>query len=480
MDKIVHITNTGIRITPWKRGQTCLYLENCNSIYDPVYHRKVPVTGFQKKKTYYTYRYNLEKLQVMLPDYRFEPDLPVYAWEAHPFKFHDDIEFTMLQQSAISQASAAGVPRIFINLQTGRGKTFVGIELISKSHCKALIMCYSAAVLTQWVNSFIDHTDIDPKRILLMRGYRSLDDILSGDINVKDYDIFLMTPSLCLSYSKRYSWEQLGQVVSAMHIGVKIYDEAHRNISTMVMLDANTNIERTYYLSADFNQSNLEKAQKYFAMFWDVPIINPENDMEIDLSYVIVTCLDYNSHPEDRDQVAVITKRGFNNFNYMRYQFEKGVIFEVMDTAVSQIIPFMNKFRLLILTSLSEHMPLIVNHLKSLYDDQFYIGGFHGDMEKEEKQDTLEHAQIIVATYSSFSVGVDVKGIQFVISLDQIDPITDNQAAGRARPIEGRKAFYFLCSDYGFERCIKSRKKRISYLKTTKASGFYNVWIGDK
>ena len=69
MDKIVHITNTGIRITPWKKGQTCLYLENCNCMYDPVYHRKIPVTGFQKKKTYYTYRFNVEKLQVMHPDY---------------------------------------------------------------------------------------------------------------------------------------------------------------------------------------------------------------------------------------------------------------------------------------------------------------------------------------------------------------------------------------------------------------------------
>ena len=101
--------------------------------------------------------------------------------------------------------------------------------------------------------------------------------------------------------------------------------------------------------------------------------------------------------------------------------------------------------------------------------------------ENEEGKLTINTSyKDLVATYSSFSVGVDVKGIQFVISLDQIDPITDNQAAGRARPIEGRKAFYFLCSDYGFERCIKSRKKRISYLKTTKASGFYNVWIGDK
>ena len=480
MDKIVHITNTGIRITPWKKGQTCLYLENCNCMYDPVYHRKIPVTGFQKKRTYYTYRFNLEKLQVMLPDYRFEPDLPVYIWEAHPFHFNQDIEFNVLQEKAISEAKSTGTPRVFINLQTGRGKTFVGIELISQAHCKALIMCYSSAVLSQWAESFTSHTDIDPKRIIYIRGYGTLDKILEGKIKVEDYDIFLMTPSLCLSYAKRYSWEQLGEVVSAMHIGVKIYDEAHRNISTMVMLDANTNIDKTYYLSADFNQSNLEKAQKYFSMFWDVPIINPENEVEIDLNYVVVTCVDYNSHPEDRDQVAVVTKRGFNNFNYMRYQFEKGVIFQVIDTVVEQTLPFLNGFRVLILTSLIEHIPLIVNHLKSLYGNQYKIGGYHGEMEKENKQNTIDHAQIIVATYSSFSVGVDVKGIQFVLSLDQIDPITDNQSAGRARPIEGRKAFYFLCSDFGFERCIKSRKKRISYLKTTKASGFYNVWIGDK
>ena len=84
-----------------------------------------------------------------------------------------------------------------------------------------------------------------------------------------------------------------------------------------------------------------------------------------------------------------------------------------------------------------------------------------------------------MATYSSFGVGTDVRNIQFVLSLDQVDMITDNQAAGRARPIEGRKAFYFIISDMGFTRCSYSKRKRISYLQSSKATGFYNSWIGD-
>ena len=96
-------------------------------------------------------------------------------------------------------------------------------------------------------------------------------------------------------------------------------------------------------------------------------------------------------------------------------------------------------------------------------------------MSPEAKRDTKENAKIIVATYSSFSVGMDAKNIQFVLSLDQIDLITDNQSAGRARPIPNRYAYYFICTDYGFGRSVKQEKKRIEYLKSTKASGFYQL-----
>ena len=100
---------------------------------------------------------------------------------------------------------------------------------------------------------------------------------------------------------------------------------------------------------------------------------------------------------------------------------------------------------------------------------------YYRELSPENKKDTKEKAQIIIATYSSFSVGMDAKNIQYVLSMDQIDLITDNQSACRARPIPVRFAFFFICTVYEFGKSVKQKQKRIDYLKSTKAAGFYQI-----
>ena len=60
----------------------------------------------------------------------------------------------------------------------------------------------------------------------------------------------------------------------------------------------------------------------------------------------------------------------------------------------------------------------------------------------------LEYGDMIVSTYQSFSVGIDVSLIKYVISCSICTKIDDNQASGRSRPLpDGSDAFYFMLSD---------------------------------
>ena len=478
--KEIHVTNTGIRISPFYKNQTCPKMEIFNSIYDPVAHRKVEKTGFLKNRVYYTYPIQESKLRVWLPNYTLVYDPEIYPYSAENFSFNQGIEFTELQQATLNEIHKYEYkPRIFVNLQTGRGKTFIGIEMIREYHQKALIICYRSEILRQWMDSFETHTNINMDRVKLLHGYKAVDKLFDDPMEVYKYDVYLTTPALLISYAKRYGWPKVGDFIARLHIGVKIVDEAHRNLPNTVMVDALTNVKKSFYLSADFNQASEEEAKKFYNVFYNVPVINPIGmkfeDETIKLDYVKVIMLEYDSHPNEVEELSCYSKRGFNRFNYMRYQYDKGSIFRCIDTTLNFVIPNMGEYRFLILTSLVEHTEMLAKYVRSKVDRSIKVGCYYGEMSPEAKKDTKENAKIIVATYSSFSVGMDAKNIQFVLSLDQIDLITDNQSAGRARPIPNRYAYYFICTDYGFGRSVKQEKKRIEYLKSTKASGFYQL-----
>ena len=479
-NKEIHVTNTGIRIYPFFRNQTCQSLEIYNSIYDPIAHKRVEKTGFIKDRVYYTYPYSINKLKTMLPDYRVIYDPEIYPYSAEEFYFNSDIRFTELQEATIREIHKYDYkPRIFVNLQTGRGKTFIGIEMIRESHQKGFIICYRSEILRQWMESLESHTNIDMKRVKLLHGYKDIDKFFENPKEVYQYDIYLTTPALLLSFAKRYGWNKVGEFIKLLHIGVKIVDEAHRNIPNTIMIDAVTNVKKSYYLSADFNQASEEEAKKFYNVFRGVPVINPIGmkfqDDTIKLDYVKVVLLDYDSHPSEMDELSCYGRRGFERFNYMRYQYDKGSIFKCIDTVLNTVTPQLGEYRLLILTSLVEHTEMLYKYVLTRVDPSIKVGMYYGELSPEKKKDTKENAQIIIATYSSFSVGMDAKNIQYVLSMDQIDLITDNQSAGRARPIPGRYAFYFICTDYGFGRSVKQRQKRIDYLKSTKAAGFYQI-----
>ena len=83
---------------------------------------------------------------------------------------------------------------------------------------------------------------------------------------------------------------------------------------------------------------------------------------------------------------------------------------------------------------------------------------------------TKNTARIIVATYSSFSTGLDAKDIKYVLSTNQCNKVMDNQSAGRARPLsDGSDAMYFMFVDNGFSYCKRKLKIRLAYLTETKA-----------
>ena len=73
-------------------------------------------------------------------------------------------------------------------------------------------------------------------------------------------------------------------------------------------------------------------------------------------------------------------------------------------------------------------------------------------------------------------VGVDIKMIRHVIGLSPVNPIEDNQAAGRARALpDGEDCFYYIFQDDGFKYIQSRLPDRIAYLREQKIKKFYSI-----
>ena len=101
---------------------------------------------------------------------------------------------------------------------------------------------------------------------------------------------------------------------------------------------------------------------------------------------------------------------------------------------------------------------------------------YHSQMPEDERDDALENGQVIVSTYQSMGVGVDLQMIRYVVALSPVNSIEDNQAAGRARALpDGEDCFYFMFVDDGFSYVKEKLPYRLSYLEKQKVKKIYSI-----
>lgn len=471
----IYRSKLGCRILPYKKRQSRA-IEYGTAIYDKVYHKWNEYTGFclpfNGKMAFMTYDRDYSDLAKMFPNYTIEK-MPLIKNRSLSYPIHvlNVKKFWEAQTEIIGkiESSKSFENAWFINLQTGQGKTFLGVYLSTVFNTKTWILCFSDDILIQWYDEYCARTDIVPDRILRVTG-SIIDKLLAGEINADDYDIFMCTPTLLDRFgSRRSDYSRINDLFELCGIGLLIYDEAHRNVSNIVKLNAIMNIRYQLYLSADFGQGSYDKELMYKEIFRNVPVLTPSKQLQTSLKYTKLVVVNFNTYPNEIEQQEPFNKYGYSAELYMKYQFKKGTIIEAIKYTIDIILKSNDNHRALILFTNIDHVEAMYNILLQEYPN-INIGRFHGGVGQEEKMHVKNNAKIIVATYGSFSTGLDAKDIKYVLSTNQCNKVMDNQSAGRARPLsDGSDAMYFMFVDNGFSYCKKKLKIRLAYLTETKA-----------
>lgn len=478
MTPTIYLSKNGMLITPYRKGQ-CRDLENFTSMWDEVYYKRIELTGFfidqfqgdaafigPKQSAEFLAanfsRYEIIKRKVATPypmEKRYSLNKNVHL---------RPIQTSIMQKIITSRKSAYN--EWFVHLQTGLGKTVLASYLSVSFGLKTMITCFSTTVLSQWIATYQQKTNVPAEKILYINSGKILTRIIEHKLDPQDYDIYICTPGILTEFASKYDYAYLTEIFDYLGIGLLIYDEAHRNMGNISKINALTNVKNTLYLSADYGQGDPFKEKMYLNVIRNAEVIEPEIEEKYETRNTKILVVDYDSQPNSIEKESIYNRYGFSSQYYMEYQLNRGIIFDVVSFIVDTIKKTDTEFRTLILVTRIDHVDRMWNYLKTKYP-QYTIGRYHSMLDSEEKEFTLTTANIIVSTYQSFGTGVDTPDIKYVIGLNQSNKVEDNQAAGRARPPkDGSSPMYFIVVDKGFRYCSKKLRTRLAYLKDNKSN----------
>lgn len=481
-------TTTGMQIIPYRPTQAGMIL-NARSVWIPGNHGRQNVTAFVMKdqdgtKRLVTYKCHPTWMAEQIPGITTENMMPNRVEEmVHPFTLNADVLPNEIQASAAAAVLDNNFRTAFFNMPTGSGKTLLAVYITSLLNCKAWAMCYRTIVLKQWKSTMERMTTFDIKRIKIINSSDTLMKMAIGDWPFEKYDMYVSTPMLLVKFANDRGLDLLNEVFNNCGIGVTFYDEAHKNIGNICKINGLTNVERTYYLSADFEQASPDRTKLYYKMFGSVPIIKPKTELAQNLKYTDGIVVRYNTHPSFNDIEGCFGKFGFSPYRYMDYQLSKGEFYRVLEEVLDAIrrTPNWRQYKILILCNLIEHTNILKDWLINYFniysrEDPPKVVRYHSEMPNDEKDEALATGEVIMSTHQSMGVGVDLKMIRHVISLAPVNPIEDNQAAGRARALpNGETCFYYIFQDDGFRYTQKRLPSRLMYLQEQKIKQFHSI-----
>ena len=375
--------------------------------------------------------------------------------------------------------------QLCINLNTGKGKTYVSIGSMSILGIKSAVITYSRSVLLQWKKCIMEYTNITSREIYEISGSQAIYNLLVKDPEkIRKIKVFLVTHGTLKSYGDTKGWDMVTKLFEHLKIGIKFFDEAHTNFENMCMVDFYTNVYKTYYLTATPGRSNTAEDIIYQFSFMSVESIDlfhPDSD-----PHTHYIAMRYNSRPSPEIISWCKNKYGLDRNKYTNYivtneNFQKMAIIvfnfifcKILKRPEDQMIVYIgtNEAILKVMELLKLSFPALAND----------VGIFSSLVDSKYKQEALDK-KIILTTTKSAGAAIDIRNLKCTLVLAEPfkSAILAQQTLGRTR---NGKTYYIELVDRGFRYCNKyyldKKKVFLTYAIDTKFMEFSDVMVDEE
>jgi superfamily II DNA or RNA helicase len=270
-----------------------------------------------------------------------------------------------------------------LDVEPGKGKTVMGLNIISKIGKKTLVVVHKTFLMNQWkerIEQFLPNSKVGQIQGQIV------------DIENKDIVIGMLQTLSTKTYPK--------EIVD--QFGLTIYDECH-HLSAEVFSNVMININTNYVLGLSGTMTRKDGLTKVFKYFIGPVVHKEKSDNKQD---VLVNCVLFEDPENDE-------------YNFVETDFKGNPMYSKMITKICN-----NDMRTSMIVNIIqyelkrnyEQQIMILAHNKSLISELFdkisvfeeSVGLYLGGM-KEEKLKESESKKVIIATYAMASEGLDIK-----------------------------------------------------------------------
>ena len=335
--------------------------------------------------------------------------------------------------------------QLFVNLNTGKGKTYVAITVTAIFGVRSMMIASSLDLIKQWKANILEDTDTTPDEIYILTGSSSIAKLFNGMRNIDSIKYVLASHGTLRAYAAKYGWEALHDLFVKLKCGIKIYDEAHLNMDAIFMLDFFTDVWKTFYLTATPARSDYNENKIYQISYKNIPKINLFKETDPHTAYIAIL---FNSHPNAVELNDSQNMYGFNQIYYANYLVHKPAFYRLLWVLMDIIINTTSPQGKALVYIGTNHAILAVANWIKYYYPMVSVGLFSSLVPKECKRNELNN-KIILSTTKSAGAAMDIENLELTVVLDEPfkSPVLTRQTLGRTR---GNNTRYIDIVDAGF------------------------------
>lgn len=454
MNKI-SVTNTAIIINDYDLGD-CLELEKCFSVFNPVKHKLEPFGRYYdstSRKLYLPAGVDIWKIRGYFNE-KYYDRISNHGYKdlkniMIKYKPRDEEQLTALKFICGVDEYSDNLykPSLSLNLNTGKGKTYVSIASICYFKMKTIIITGSVSLLNQWKSEILKYTNLNDNEVCLISGVNRINMIMQGKSKIsEDGKIFLCTHDSIRYFAKEYGWDKVYDLFKFLGIGMKIFDEAHLNFENMLMIDFYTNVYKTLYVTATPAKSSFREDRIYQLSIKNIPAIDLfDENQDPHTKYIAIK---YNSKPSPL-QVSMCKNRqyGLDRNKYIDYVTKQPNFYAMLRIVMELVLKC--KGRVLFYVGTNEAILRVYYWISTNYPEFLGdIGIFTSLVTKEQKMEERKK-RLILSTTKSAGVGEDIPKLKMTIVL--VEPfkseVIARQTLGRTRD---DNTLYIEIVDLGF------------------------------
>ena len=323
-------------------------------------------------------------------------------------------------------------PQLSLNLNTGKGKTYVSVFTMMASRIKSVVVATIKDWLYQWRDAILEYTTMAPDRICVINGSGDINMLLSGKSRNVDCDIYLVTHSTIKSYGDTYGWSKISKLFELLKIGNMFVDEAHKNFDNICNLNYAVNVAKTYFVTATPARSDEYENRIYQLSIKNIPSIDLfKEDSDPHTAYI---ALKYNSKPTAEQVSDCRNIYGLDRNKYVNYVVHQPEFHKMLHVVMSMVKKADHgPERFLFYVGTNNGILVVKDWLERNYPETRGQIGIYTTLSPNKEKE--KHKKYLLSTTKSAGEAADFRGLKiaFVLAEPFKSEVLARQTLGRTR-----------------------------------------------